>query len=694
MTDADDPSAGLSNKSAAIAICLALAIGTLLLYLPVGGFDFVNYDDPGYVTANELVQKGLTWEGIKWAFAGSHLSNWHPLTTLSHLAMCELFDLDAGKHHLANVIVHAGNAVLLFLVLFRLTRSRWPSAMVAALLAAHPLHVESVAWISERKDGLCLMAWLLTILAYARHVERPGKGRYAALIAMFAVGILTKPMIITLPCVLLLLDVWPLRRAPVGNLRDFLKGMKPLVIEKLPLFGLSIFLGVMTIVAQRDGMIVEMERLPMGFRLGNAAVAYVLYLGKMIWPTDLAVFYPHPGQWPFWAITASVILIVGLSAWAIRLLRRQPWIAVGWFWYLGSLVPVIGLVQVGEQAIADRYAYIPLLGIYAAICFGAAECLRQRERARVMASTGAAAIVIACAWVSSLQLQYWRNSETLFRRALAVTRGNDVAHANLGAFLGNNGKMVEAREHFLEAYKINPHGPRTLENLAILADFAGDAAAAARYRSELIAEVGGSPEDYLAVARSFGKSGDATKALEHFTEALRLDPNLDAARVELGLIYARLGRFEEAEAAFSSVVARKPNDAQARYYLALAQGSLTRMAAAIESLNVALKLRPDWPAALNTLAGIRASHLDAQWRDGAAAVALAKRAVDLSGGTNALYLDTLAMAYAETGEFEQAVKTETAALQAASAAGQGGLSGALEERRELFRKGLPYRRTR
>lgn len=694
MTDADDSSPGLSDKSAAVAISLALAVGTLLLYLPAGGFDFVNYDDPGYITAHELVQKGLTWEGIKWAFTGSHLSNWHPLTTLSHLAMCEFFGLDAGKHHLANVIVHAGNAVLLFLVLFRLTRARWPSAMVAALLAAHPLHVESVAWISERKDGLCLMAWLLTILAYAGYVERPGKGRYAALIAMFAVGILTKPMIITLPCALLLLDVWPLRRAPVDGFRDFWKGMKPLAVEKLPLFGLSIFLGFMTVAAQRDDMMVEMERLPMDFRLGNAAVAYSLYLGKMIWPTELAVFYPHPGRWHFWGIAASVILIVGLSAQAIRLLRRQPWIAVGWFWYLGTLVPVIGLVQVGEQAIADRYAYIPLLGIYVAICFSAAECLRQRARGRMIAWIGSAAILIACVWISSLQLQRWRNSETLFRHTLAVTRDNDVAHANLGTFLGNNGRMAEAREHLLKAYKINPHGPRTLENLAILADLDGDAAAAARYRAELIAEVGGSPEDYLNAARASAKSGDASKAIELFNEALRLDPNLDSARTELGLICARLGRFEEAEAEFVRVASRNPNDAQARYYLALAQGSLTRMAAAIESLHVALKLRPDWPAALNTLAGIRASHLDEQWRDGAAAVELAKRAVELSGGTNALYLDTLAMAHAEKGEFEQAVKTETAAIQAASAAGNGGLADSLKERLNLFQERKPYRRTR
>ncbi len=472
MTEAAAQQRPLSDRAVNGWIALALALAALLLYLPARGFDFVNHDDPGYITAHDLVQQGLTWEGVKFAFTGTHLLNWHPLTTLSHMAMCECFGLNAGAHHLLNILIHALNAALLFYVLFRLTKARWPAAMVAALLALHPLHVESVAWISERKDGLCLMFWLLTVLAHLRWVEDRTPARYAALAGVFAIGILTKPMIVTLPCALLLLDFWPLNRIKTGSFREIVPQLKKPLLEKLPLFALAGFLAIMTVNAQKQGAMIELERLPLDFRIGNALVAYSLYLGKLFWPANLAVFYPHPGQWPAWGIAGAAVIFLGVSAVAIRTLRTRPHIAVGWFWFVGALVPVIGILQVGDQAIADRYAYIPLIGVYAAICWEAASRLKQIP-SRVIAGA-AGVILLACALTSARQIRHWQDSETLFRRALAVTEGNDIAHNNLAVFLASKARLAEAREHLLSAYEINPHNPEMLANLAKLASASGN----------------------------------------------------------------------------------------------------------------------------------------------------------------------------------------------------------------------------
>lgn len=622
MTEAAAQQRPLSDRAVNGWIALALALAALLLYLPARGFDFVNHDDPGYITAHDLVQQGLTWEGVKFAFTGTHLLNWHPLTTLSHMAMCEWFGLNAGAHHLLNILIHALNAALLFYVLFRLTKARWPAAMVAALLALHPLHVESVAWISERKDGLCLMFWLLTVLAHLRWVEDRTPARYAALAGVFAIGILTKPMIVTLPCALLLLDFWPLNRIKTGSFREIVPQLKKPLLEKLPLFALAGFLAIMTVNAQKQGAMIELERLPLDFRIGNALVAYSLYLGKLFWPANLAVFYPHPGQWPAWGIAGAAVIFLGVSAVAIRTLRTRPHIAVGWFWFVGALVPVIGILQVGDQAIADRYAYIPLIGVYAAICWEAASRLKQIP-SRVIAGA-AGVILLACALTSARQIRHWQDSETLFRRALAVTEGNDIAHNNLAVFLASKARLAEAREHLLSAYEINPHNPEMLANLAKLASASGNHAGAARYEAERLEEIGGSAEEYLALAQTFALAGD-----------------------------------------------------------------IKRVAASLEeALNRNLELVP----ALNALAGIRASHPDAALRNGATALRLAQRAVDLTGGADPVPLDTLAMAQAETGDFAAAAKTIERAVASAQAAGQGQLIAPLQRRLELYRNNRPFRR--
>lgn len=624
MTEAAAQQRPLSDRAVNCWIAVSLALAALLLYLPTAGFDFVNHDDPGYITAHDLVQRGLTWEGVKFAFTGTHLLNWHPLTTLSHMAMCEWFGLNAGAHHLLNVLIHALNVALLFHVLLRLTKVRWSSAMVAALLALHPLHVESVAWISERKDGLCLLFWLLTVLAHARWVERPTPARYAALVGVFAVGILTKPMIVTLPCALLLLDFWPLNRIKPGSFPEIVRQVRTPILEKIPLFALAGFLAIMTVHAQEQGAVVELERLPLDFRIGNALVAWSLYLGKMLWPTNLAVFYPHPGQWPAWGVAGAAVVFLGFSAVAIRTLRTRPHIAVGWFWFVGTLVPVIGIMQVGDQAIADRYAYIPLIGIYILLCWEAADRLRSVPRRFIIGAVGV--ILLACALTTSRQIRHWRNSETLFRRALAVTEGNDIAHNNLAVFLAGKARLAEAKGHLLEAYEINPHNPEMLANLARLASAAGDHAAAARYEAERLAEVGGSAEEYLALAQSFAVVGDIE----------RVAANLEAA----------------------------------------------------------LNRNPELVPALNALAGIRASHPDADLRNGATALRLAQRAVGLTGGSHPVYLDTLAMALAETGDYAAAAETIETAIASAQTSGQSRLIAPLQGRLELYRNNRPFRRGR
>ena len=546
MSDNESSSSGLSGRAPVILICLALALGVLALYAPVHDFDFVNYDDTGYVTENALVQEGLTREGIIWAFCGTHLSNWHPLTTLSHLAACELWGLDGGKHHLINVGLHALNAVLLFLVLLRLTGARSASCMVAAFFAFHPIHVESVAWISERKDGLCMLFWLLCILAHVRFAERSTMGRRATLIGLFALGIMTKPMIVTLPCALLLLDVWPLNRVspaglslPFGRgvggaLSAFWKAWKPLIVEKLPLFGLTLFLAAMTVRAQSESMMVELDRLPLFYRFGNSLVAYSLYPLKAIWPTGLAVFYPHPGQWPLLRIVAAAVFVFGVSWLAFKNLAKRPYIAVGWFWYLGTLVPVIGLVQVGEQAIADRYAYFTLPGLYIVLCWAVGDGLRRRPRLWPMAAALACLAVAACIKGSAMQIKHWRNSETLFRRAIAVTENNDVAHNNLAAALSAQGKLEEARPHLAASYQINPYNINLLNNLALLAEMDGDPEQAAVYYLAAVDVDPDQPDVRVKLGVLLARLNRSNDAAHHYAEALRLDPDHVDANYNLG----------------------------------------------------------------------------------------------------------------------------------------------------------------
>ena len=409
-----------------IAIAAVLLALTLLIYLPVRSFDFVNYDDPDYVTNNPHVRSGITADSVAWALTSQDAGNWHPLTWLSHMLDCRLFDLNGGGHHLTNLALHALNSLLLFWLLWRLTGALWRSAWVALLFALHPLHVESVAWVAERKDVLSAAFFFLTILAYIRFVERRTPIRYLAVLLAFCLGLMAKSMLVTLPFVLLLLDVWPLQRSPKTAWR-------PLLLEKVPLFVISLAASVLTFLAQRHaGAVTGVDSIPILARLGNACISYLTYLFETVWPAGLAAFYPLPVKLPAVQAIAAAAAVLALSVLAWRSVRSRPYLFVGWFWYLGILVPVIGLVQVGSQAHADRYTYLPLIGIFVVAAWSLASIVERWPRTQAIVTALAIASAAACAATTSRQLPYWQNTATLFNHALDVNSENFIALDGLG----------------------------------------------------------------------------------------------------------------------------------------------------------------------------------------------------------------------------------------------------------------------
>jgi hypothetical protein len=437
---------------------------TLAAYSRAIHFDFTSYDDLDYVTSNPHVRNGLTWDGLIWAFTSFYAANWSPLTWVSHMADCQMFGMQSGWHHATNVVFHTAAALLLFAALERLTGARWPSALVAFVFALHPLHVESVAWVAERKDVLCADFWFLALFFYARYIERPGATRYLLVFAAFCLGLLAKPMIVTFPFVLLLLDVWPLRRLSSAVVR-----------EKVPFFVVTLAGAIVTFLAQQAGHAVQsLDAMPFAMRVANALVAYAAYLVRMLWPARLAVFYPYPSHLPAWHVAVSGAVLMSVTALAIRLRRSQPYLAVGWFGYLGTLVPVIGLVQVGEQASADRYTYVPMVGIAIMLAWSAADFLSAHARARPVIVSAAAAACAACFVVTWLQSACWQNSETLFRHAIAVTANNAVAHNNLAVYYLVHLRIQEAIPHIQEALRIKPDYLEAHTNLAAILKLTGN----------------------------------------------------------------------------------------------------------------------------------------------------------------------------------------------------------------------------
>jgi len=557
-----------------MAAGLVLAAATLVAYWPVLRNDFVVYDDRTYVVENPHVLPGLSRAGFAWAWTSTHASNWHPLTWLSHMLDQELYGLDARGHHATSLALHLAATLLLFALLDRATRATLRSAFVAALFAVHPLHVESVAWVAERKDVLSTLLLLPTLAAYAAYARRPGPWRYLAVAGLFALGLLAKPMLVTLPILLLLLDFWPLERWSART-------AWPLLREKVPLALLALASSVVTVAAQRAGGAVgSMERFPVDVRIGNAILSYVAYLGLAVWPSDLAVFYPHPRAVSLLAVAASAALLTGVSAWVFRARKRHPYLLVSWLWYLVALVPVIGLVQVGEQAMADRYTYVPLIGIFVMAAWGIPDAMQAaRGRSRGL-SVVAAVVVLALVPLTRAQVARWRDSRTLFEHALAVTEGNWVAHNNLGLVLEETGHPEEAIAQLEAALALRPGHPTVHNNLGnALADLDRHDEAV-RHFERAIARQPGYAKAHFNLASSLTRLERTAEALKNYREAARLEPDDPRMRNNLGIALARDGQVEAAIEQFEAAIRLQPGNGRAHANLAGALVMLGRRAEA------------------------------------------------------------------------------------------------------------------
>lgn len=632
------------KKHPGFVICLSLVFLTAAAFEPVRHNDFVNYDDNIYVTENRNVTVGLTADSIVWAFTTSDVSNWHPLTWLSHQLDCELFGLNPFWHHMTSLVFHIANTLLLFWVLNRMTKALWASAFVAAAFALHPLHVESVAWVSERKDVLSTFFWMLTMAAYIRYAEKPKVGRYLLVAAALCLGLMAKPMLVTLPFVLLLLDYWPLGRFRHQSLVESESSPYKsatalgLIIEKIPLLIIVIISCVVTYLVQQGGGAIRLsETFPLKLRIANALISYISYIAKMFYPASLAVLYPHPGEsLPLWQSYISLAILVFVSALVILAIRKHPYLFVGWFWYLGVLVPVVGFVQAGVQAMADRYTYISSIGIFIMLAWGFARLFRKWSFPKLPAAVLPGVLIVAMLICTRMQLRYWRDSFTLFKHALDVTENNYIMHSNFGGALFQKGRFDEAIDHFEQALKINPvfADARRDIGFVLLKQQKTDQAIAAfeqalqmkkdwpeiyNYLGLAYAQKGQFEPavekynhalklkpDYAEAMKNLGialeRLGQTQQAVENWQKALRLEPyNLDA-NYNMGLFMVSTGDYEKAAAYFTAVIDEKPDWAEAKYNLGAAYYQLGKFEPAIDKFSEALRLKPDYPNAHRNLA--------------------------------------------------------------------------------------------
>ena len=575
------------------ALCAALVLVTFAAFRSLLSSAFINFDDPLYVTENVHVQMGFSPGSIAWAFTTTEGANWHPQTWLSHMLDVQFFGLDPHRHHLTSLLFHMLNTVLLFLLFARMTGALWRSAFVAALFALHPLHVESVAWIAERKDVLSTFFWLLTTGAWWNYAATRKRASYALMLACYALGLMAKPMLVSLPFTLLLLDYWPLQRL-MFPLREHAGELKTLLREKAPLFAMAAASCIVTVIVQHRGGAVEtLKELSYTGRLVNAVTAYATYLGKTLWPSSLAVFYPHPHLMRMtWAAAGAALLLLGVTAVVLRAAKRAPYLPFGWFWFLGTLVPVIGLVQVGEQAMADRYTYIPLIGIFIAAAWGLADAVRRRPRARVAVVGACAATLPALFVVTSLQTGYWRDDETLFTHALAVTANNAVAHNNLGVALFHKGRTAEAMAHYLEAVRIDPDYPDVHNNLGLALVGPGRVEEAVAHYREALRARPKSVKDLNNMGLALVKMNKNAEAEDCFRQAVRLDSNCADAHYNLGIVLANAGRWDEAVEHYREALRITPTSVHALNNMGLALKKMNRMTEALDCFERAVRLDP------------------------------------------------------------------------------------------------------
>jgi protein O-mannosyl-transferase len=648
-------------------IALLLAFGTLLVYMPAANHGFSLYDDGDYVTENRVVQNGLTWAGIKWAFTTWHASNWHPLTWISHMIDCQIAGLNPSVPHCENILFHVANSVLLFALLRRLTNLIWPSAFVAALFAWHPLHVESVAWVAERKDVLSTFFGLLALLSYTKYAKENSRRSFWFALIFFTLGLLAKPMLVTLPFVMLLLDFWPLQRFKVhpplsdsGATRGSGFRVWNLVLEKIPFFLLAAGSCVLTFLAQHaTGAVATLETVPMHYRLCNAPLAYARYLLKIIWPENLCVFYPLPETISPPAVAAATVVLIFISAavWLAR--KRSPYLLFGWLWFLGTLVPVIGLVQVGGAAMADRYSYLSSIGLFLAVALGVRDAMEKFRLSKIIVAAAAGLALAACLILTHNQINYWRDDISLFSRTIEVTTHNETGHLNLGVALENAGRKIEAMAECRAALQIEPNRADTHNNLANLLD----------------------------------DTGHPDEAMAEYLEALRLNPQLIQAHNNLGTLLVDLGRFDEALKHYAESERLDPDNWHAPYLTGKALLKQGRDAEAIPFFQRAVKNDPDNLQVLVYLAQVLASDENPKIRNGQIALALAAKANDLSGGYQPAMLDAMGMAYAEIRQFDEARQAEESAVKFAVALDSTNGVADFQQRLQLYQNHQPFRQS-
>jgi len=697
---------------------LMLTFGTLACYWPVRHFDYVNLDDPLYVYQTRMVQQGLSWPGVIWAFQCIKGGNWNPLVWLSHMADCQLYGVTPGGHHLTNLLLHSANVWLLFLVLKRMTGAIWRSGFAAAIFAWHPLHVESVAWVSERKDVLSTLFWLLTIWAYVRYAEQSEGGTqkaesshtpyasritqhascyYGLALFFFALGLMCKPMLVTLPFVLLLLDYWPLRRLSFPPLHHSITPppqpstppLLRLLLEKLPFAVLSLAVGALAVWAQQNVQALGTESLSL--RLENAVVSYATYLGKFFWPVNLAVFYPYPDSIPMWQ-AGGAALVLGAISWAvIRGMRQRRYLGAGWFWFLGTLVPVIGLLQVGMQALADRYTYIPYIGLALMVSWGLADLAAAWPRGRA-ALAGAAALALGCCLATSRsQIKHWRDSTALYEHALKVTSGNYMAHDNLGNVLMDDGKLDEAVKHYREVIRLTPTIGKPYNDLGKAYALQGKMDDAMILFSNAARLNPGLAQARWNLGNAWLLKGKVAEGLAEMKIAVQLSPeDITGHRVFVDTLI-KLGKAAEALPYCEAVVKAEPEDAHARFTLGSACLASKRLEQAAANFKKAMQLAPDTPECMNALAWIYATSPQAELRNGAEAVRLAEEACKITKRQKTTILDTLAAAYAEAGRFDDAVKTTEEIRALAVSAHDTNTVDTARQRLKLYKAGKAYR---
>ena len=587
-------------KSAALlwSIALALATVTMLVYWPVRHYPFIGFDDPGYVSENPRVSGGLSLAAVRWAVTSGYFANWHPLTWISHMVDVQLFGMNAGAHHVTNLVLHVLNTLLLFGVFFRMTGTLGRSAAVAGLFAVHPMHVESVAWVAERKDVLSTFFWLLTMWAYYFYTREPKLRRYALVIAFFALGLMSKPMLVTLPCVLLLLDLWPLRRAVVGESSRAV--WVRLVYEKLPLFALAAASSVITyLVQQTAGAVESLNVLPLSIRIANAIVAYWSYLEKLAWPTRLALLYPYQKTLFVGDVVAVLVPLIVVSIAVSRAARTRPYLLVGWLWFLGTLVPVIGIVQVGTQPIADRYTYVPSIGLFVIVAWGVTELLQRLRAPRTISAALSLTAIVVFAVMAHRQVERWRSSVELWQHTIAVTQGNYWAENNLGWDLTREAKPAEAIPHYQEAIRLSPRFVRARTNLALALVDAGRLQEAVVQYEETLSLA---PTNFVVrgnLGFALSRQGRLDEAVAQFSEAIRLKPDYVEAHNGLGLVLARKGDVDAAMRHYMEALRIMPAFPEAHNNLGAALASQGKLDDAVSHFSEAIRLKPAFPDAHN-----------------------------------------------------------------------------------------------